>query len=104
MRMNGSEEPVKEFKNAGFRNRRDMSYIIPSRDVSTEDKKIYRKATADELISRALKYGFASSREGLTIRDIFPLDLGLQDWSIKQTGWVELYEYGACYPYMDGAR
>ena len=62
-----------------------MSYVIPSRDISIEDKKLHRGKLIEALIQRASDLALGR-REQLTVRDLLPTDLGLTDWGITLTG------------------
>jgi len=58
-----------------------MSTTIPARDISIEDKKLYRERTIEVALHRAVNKGLASSKDGLTCRDLAPEDLGLTAWA-----------------------
>ena len=58
-----------------------MSTTIPSRDISIEDKKLYRERTIEVALHRAVNKGLASSKDGLIFRDLAPEDLGLTAWA-----------------------
>jgi len=66
-----------------------MSYILPVRDLEPKDRQQFRMSVQKLCIERALNIGLARVKEELVIRDLFPSDLGLKDWSIPDSQpWI----------------
>ena len=62
-----------------------MSTTIPSRDISIEDKKLFRERTIAAGIWRAKTKGIAVDDMELKWRDLAPEDVGLTAWATPAT-------------------
>ncbi len=49
-----------------------MSYGIPREDLSLSERREYRAKAQEACIRKAIKLSYATTREGLDVRDIFP--------------------------------
>lgn len=61
-----------------------MAYIIPSREISIENRQKFRTMCVEQLIGRALDLGIAHQRESLTIKGLRPEHLGLMWWEVPK--------------------
>ena len=61
-----------------------MSYLVPSWELTLEQKRDYCKNTMERALNRAMMLGLANRKEELTIRKLMPADLGLDNWTINQ--------------------
>jgi len=57
-----------------------MSYMIPTWEVSVENKKLFRQAVIECLINQALRVKISGKRFELNVRSLLPSDLGLETW------------------------
>lgn len=63
-----------------------MTYIIPSKETTLEDKKAFRHRVTEVLINRGMDLGLGRAQEHFKIRDLLPGNLGLHDWSVPADG------------------